>query len=59
VSGHGSTGDLSETSDDVDDTWWETGLLDQFAGDVCGERCLLSSLQHDGVTSGDGRTNLP
>ena len=59
VGRHGSTGDLSETSDDVDDTWWEARLLYELAGYVCGQRCLLGSLQDDGVTGGNGRANLP
>ena len=59
VGGHGSTSDLTETGNDVDDTRRETSLLDECAGNVGGEGGLLSSLQDDGVTGSDGRTNLP
>jgi hypothetical protein len=59
VSGHGGTGDLTETGNDVDNTRGEASLLDQCAGNVSRKRCLLSSLQDDCVTGGDGGTNLP
>jgi hypothetical protein len=59
VGGHGSTGDLSETSDDVDDTWWEAGLLDELASYVRRQRCLLSSLEDNHVTGGNGGADLP
>lgn len=55
----GSSGNLSETRDDVDDSWWETGLLDETGGEKTGKWGLLGSLEDDGVTTGDGWTNLP
>lgn len=59
VGGHGSTGNLAEARDDVDDTWWETSLLHKCGGNKGREGSLLSSLDYNGVTSGDGRANLP
>lgn len=55
----GSTRNLTETGDDVDDTWWETGFLDEAGSNICGQRSLLGSLDDNGVTSGNGRANLP
>lgn len=59
VGGNGCTTDLTETSNDVDNTWWETSLLDERGGDVTGKRGLLSGLNNNSVTAGNGRTNLP
>ena len=55
----GGTGDLSKTGDDVDDSWWETGLLDEVGSNESGERGLLGSLENNGVTGGNRRANLP
>ena len=59
VSGHGGTGDLTETGNDVDNTRGKASLLDQCAGNVSRKRSLLSGLQDDCVTGGDGGTDLP
>jgi len=59
VSGHGGTGDLTETGNDVDHTRGKASLLDQCTGNVRRKRGLLSSLQDDCVTGGDGGTDLP
>lgn len=59
VGGDGGTSNLSETRDDVDDSWGETSLLNQLSEDETGKRGLLSGLQDDGVTSGKGGANLP
>jgi len=55
----GGTSDLTETGQDVDDTWGETRLLDQLACNEGGERSLLGSLEDDSVTARDGGTDLP
>lgn len=57
--GYGSTGNLSETRDYVDDSWWEASLLHQICGNESRERCLLSSLENNRVTGGNSRSNLP
>ncbi len=57
--GDGSTGNLSETRDDVDDSWWEASLLHQICGNESRERGLLSSLENHRVTGGNSGTNLP
>lgn len=54
-----STSDLTETGNDVDDTRRETGLLDELGGNKTTKRGLLSSLQDNGVTASNGRTDLP
>lgn len=36
MGGHSRTSDLTEARDDVDDTWWEAGLLDECAGNERG-----------------------
>lgn len=59
VRGNGGTSDLTETRDDVDNTWWETGLLDQAGGDEATKRSLLSGLEDNSVAASDGRANLP
>lgn len=59
VRSNGGTGDLSDTRDDVDDTWGETSLLDQVGGNKSGQRSLLSGLENDSVSGSDGRANLP
>ena len=59
VRGDGSTGDLAEAGDDVDDTWWETSLLDELAGEESTKWCLFSRLEDDGVTAGNGGADLP
>ena len=55
----GRTGSLTETGDDVDDTWGETGFLDEVRCDETAEWGLFCSLDDDGVTGGDGRGDLP
>lgn len=59
VGGDGSTSNLAETRDQVEDTGRETSLLDVLSEDEGRERSLLGSLHDDGVTSGQGRANLP
>ena len=59
VGGEGSTGDLTETRDDVDDTGREASLLDELGGNEATKRSLLSSFQDDSVTASNGRANLP
>lgn len=55
----GGTSNLSKTGNNVDDSWWETSLLDQVGSNETGERSLLSSLQNNSVTSGNSGTDLP
>lgn len=59
VGGEVGTGDAAESGDDVDDSWWETGLLDQVGGVESRKWSLLSSLQDNSVTAGNSWTNLP
>lgn len=59
VAGDGRTSDTTETGDDVDHTRGETSLLDELTGVQTGEGGLLSSLEDDGVTGGDGGGDLP
>ena len=59
VRGKGRTGSLTETGDDVDDTWWESGLLDELSSDETAERGLLGSLDDDSVAASDGWADLP
>ena len=59
VRGDGGTGGLTETRDDVDNTWWETGLLDELGGDEGTKWGLLSRLDDNGVTASNGWANLP
>lgn len=54
----GSTSDFTITGDDVDDTGWED-LLEELANLQCGEGSLFSSLEDDGVTACEGRSQLP
>lgn len=59
VSREGSTGSLAEARNKVENTGRETSLLDELSEDQGRERSLLSSLHDNGVTSGQGRANLP
>ena len=59
VAGDGSTGNTAQTGDDVDHTRGEASLLDQLAHVETGERGLLSGLDDNGVTGGNGGSNLP
>lgn len=59
VGRNGSTGNLSETGDDVDNTRGETGVLDQLSGVQTGEGGLLGGLQDHSVTAGNSRSDLP
>lgn len=59
VAGDGSTSDTTETGDNVDHTRGEASLLDELAGVQTGKRGLLSGLEDDGVTGGDGGGDLP
>lgn len=52
-------GDLAKAGNDVDDAWWETGFLDEFADVEGTERCLLSGLDDNGITTGDGWADFP
>ena len=54
-----STRCLAKTGDDIDNTIGETCLLDKSGSVETRERSLLSSLQNDCVTSGEGGTDLP
>ena len=59
VGREGSTGNLAEAGDDVDDTRWETGFFDELGGVEGAERSLFGGLENDDVTAGDGRANFP
>jgi len=59
VAGDGGTGDTAETGDDVNDTGREASLDNKLGGVKTRERGLFGGLNDDGVTSGNGRTNLP
>ena len=59
VGREGSTSNLAEARDDVDDTGWETGFFDELGGVEGTERGLFGGLENDDVTAGDGRANLP
>ena len=59
VGGEVGSGDAAESGDDVDDSWWETGLLDEVGGVEGGERGLLGGLEDDGVTAGNSWADLP
>lgn len=59
VAGDGGTGNTAKAGDDVDDTGREASLNNELGGVETGERGLLSSLNDNGVTSGNGRTDLP
>lgn len=55
----GGTGDLTESREDVDDTCWETGLLDEVCGVESGKRGLLGGLEDNNVTGCESWTDLP
>lgn len=57
--GNSRTSDLTETRDDVDDTWWETSLLNESGGNETTKRSLLGSLDDHSAASSDGWANLP
>jgi hypothetical protein len=59
VGGERSTGDLAETGENIDDTRWESGLLDELSGIEGTKRGLFGGLEDHGVTAGDGWTNFP
>ena len=59
VAGDGRTSDTAESGDDVNDTRGEASFLDQLGGIETGERGLLGGLDHNGVTSSHGGTDLP
>lgn len=56
---NGSTGSLSETSNDVDDSWWETSFLDELTAVQTCEWGLFCNLDDYDVTGSNGWTNLP
>lgn len=59
VSTDGRSSDGAKSRDDVDDTIGETRVLEEF-GELQGrQRSLLGSLEDDGVTSGNSRSDLP
>lgn len=45
--------------DDVDDSWWESSLLDEVAHVQHGQWGLLSQLQDNGVATAESRSKLP
>ena len=59
MSGEGSTCDLAEAGNDVDNPGWETRFFDELGGIESTERGLFGGLENDGVAAGDGRANLP
>jgi len=59
VRGDGSTGDLSETRNDVDDTGREAGLLAKSGSVETRQGSLFGGLDNDGVATGNSGTNLP
>jgi hypothetical protein len=59
VRGDGSTSDLSETRNDVDDTGREASLLAEGGSVETRQRSLFGGLDDDGVTTGNSGTDLP
>lgn len=55
----GSTGDLAEAGDEVEDTGGEAGLLDEVGEDETRQGRLLGRLHDNGVAGGQGRADLP
>lgn len=55
----GGTSDLSESRNDVDDTGREASFLDEGGSEETRQRSLFSRLDNDGVTTGNGGTDLP
>ena len=59
VVGNGSTCNWTETRNNVDDTRWNTSLLDELGELQSREWSLLGGLEHNDVTSSQGWSNLP
>ena len=59
VGREGSTGNLAEAGDDVDDTRWEASFFDELGGVEGAERGLFGGLENDDVAAGNGRADLP
>lgn len=59
VLGDGRSGNVSVSSDDIDDTSRETSLGDELSSHKGGQGGCLSGLDHHGAPASDGRTNLP
>ena len=59
VRGKSGTSGLSETGENVNDTRWEAGLLDEVGGNEGTKRSLLSRLDDDSAADGDRRGDLP
>lgn len=59
VAGDSGTSNTAKAGDDVNDTGREASLNNQLGGVETRQRSLLSGLNDNGVTGGDGGTNLP
>lgn len=59
MASNSSSSSTSEAGNNVDDARGEASFLDQLGGIEGGQRSLLSGLEDNSVTSGDGRTDLP
>lgn len=59
VGGEGSTSDLSEAGEDVDNTRWKTSFFDELSGVESTERSLFGGFENNDVAAGDGRADLP
>jgi len=59
VRGDGGTGSLAEPRNDVDDAWREASLLDESRRNETTKWGLLSCLDDNSVTAGNGWANLP
>ena len=59
VRGDGSAGGLAKAAENVDHAWRETSFLDKLGSVESAEWGLLSRLQNDGITTGDGGADLP
>lgn len=57
--GNGSSTVPSISVQNVNNSWWESGLLDEIGEIEDRERGLFGGLDNNGVTAGKGRTKLP
>ena len=56
---YSSSGNFTDTRDNIENSRWETGLLDESCSYQSTKRGLLSSLQDDCVSGRKSRGNLP
>lgn len=59
MSREGSTGNLAETGNDIDNTRREASFLHECGSDKSRKRCLLGRLKDNGVAASYGGANLP